>query len=295
MWFIFAFISQALWSFNNVVDKYILTNKLRDPSSYNILTMLFDIVPISLYLLILPVNFSPALILGVFAGLLTVVALQLFNEGIMKEEASRMVSLVYTSPIFVVFMSVIFLNEVVTFNNYLGIGLVVIGAILISTKNSGHKLVLSKIVVIALLSAFVFALSTILSDSGLGYMTYWQFWFWACFGSFIGALIMLIHPVLRKKFKRSMESIRLKTLGLAFLTCIVFYIAQLSFFFAISMGPVSLVASVLSLEPLVTLVFATLVTIYNPKLVREIINKNEFSKKLVAIVLSLVGVYLITA
>jgi drug/metabolite transporter (DMT)-like permease len=70
-------------------------------------------------------------------------------------------------------------------------------------------------------------------------------------------------------------------------------LAIILFFYAASLGPITLVSTTSLISPLFTLFFAILITKYLPKALKEEIDRKTVALKLVAIVLILLGTYLI--
>ena len=93
-WFFLALIAAVFWALDNVIDKYILTKKLKDAYSYDILTNLNDIFPAIIIFLLVPVVFHPIFSwVAIAFGAITVLALLYYNKAMMKEEMSRISAL----------------------------------------------------------------------------------------------------------------------------------------------------------------------------------------------------------
>lgn len=56
IWLFFAILAPILYAINNIFDKFILTKVLKNPFSYNILTMLYDLIPLAVLLLFVPIS-----------------------------------------------------------------------------------------------------------------------------------------------------------------------------------------------------------------------------------------------
>lgn len=49
-WLFFALLAPIMYAINNIFDKFILTKVLKNAYSYNILTMMYDLIPLALLL-----------------------------------------------------------------------------------------------------------------------------------------------------------------------------------------------------------------------------------------------------
>jgi len=95
------------------------------------------------------------LLFPIFAGIFLGLELWLFYFVLEKEDASYLCGLIYRYPLIFALLSFLFLGEVIPFNGYVGMGLVVCGAVLTSTRlrkisfNAKIWMVLGLIIVIA--------------------------------------------------------------------------------------------------------------------------------------------------
>jgi hypothetical protein len=77
------------------------------------------------------------------------------------------------------------------------------------------------------------------------------------------------------------------------LNALIYLVAVLSFFYAISIGMISLVYAVVSTQPFFIFIYMLLMTKLAPKIVKEEIDKSTIILKLVAIFLIFFGSWLI--
>jgi len=137
MWAIFSILAALTWAVVNTVDKYILTKWIRTPLVPVIIVGLIGLMTsVVIYFVygftfLSGFNIFLALVAGIFSILMTVFYFKALKIG----EVSRIVPLFYLSPLFILIFAGIFLGEVFTPLNYLGIFLLVFGGILISSTN----------------------------------------------------------------------------------------------------------------------------------------------------------------
>jgi uncharacterized membrane protein len=292
-WFVFALLAPMAFAIANIFDKYILTKKIKDPFSYNIITMMLSIIPLVFLLFLLNLTFDFSSVLAILYGVAFAFLYVVYNKALMKEEASRIISLMYTFPIFVVILSSLFLNEYLNVQKYLGIILLVASAFLVSYKKMGKKFTVSITVALILFYAFGSASLKVLTKYALYSIDYWSFFYWSLVGDLIGALLLLLSFRIRKNFIRHMLEIDKKTFLIVLIADVAVWIGYLFLFIATSLGQVSLVTALMSIQPLIVFIFTIILTVRKPKILKEEINKTSLLLKSMAVILILVGSYLI--
>jgi len=296
-WVLVALIAPVMWGINNILDKFILTKKLRDPNTFNILTMICDLIPLVLIFSFFQISpMSVAAVLSFIGGLLIVPTMLLYNKAMMFEEASRVGSLANIYPIFVSIIAFFVLGESLGFLKYVGIFSTTAGAILISYKKSkNNKKIISFALFLLLIYSFLWGTVSIISKYVLGFIDYWSLYFWSLAGSFVGGVLMLTVPKIGKKFVSDVRKTGRKTLFYIFLTSSVFYIGDLAVVVATSMTSVSLVSAVTATHPLFALLFASLVSFFSPRILKEELGRVTVGLKIVAVCLIFIGIILVTA
>lgn len=292
-WFLFALAAAMLWALDNILDKHLLTGGRLNAYSYNILTNLNDILPAILIPFFLPVRLDPVFSwVAILFGALTVWSLLYYNKAMMKEEASRISSFEWTSPIFVVILSYIIFGEVLSFWAYVGILSIVAGAFIISHKKRG-KIIISPVLGIMVLFSFLFAVGDIVSDFSLNYMDFWSFFFWASIGSVFSSMLMLGFPKIRAGFLADVKNLKIKIFLMVLSVSVIYYIAEIFFYAALSLGPVSLVVAVVAVQPMFTFIYALLLSFYKPEFLKEQIDGFNIVTKLLGILTIMCGASLI--
>ena len=127
-WVLFALLSAFLFAVANVVDKYILTKWVKNPA---IPVIVLSFVGLVVSLFVFLVHHSSLLsvfntILALIAGVLFVAAVVLYFKAVSIEEISRVVPLVYLSPLFILILGAILLGELFTPWKYFGIVLLAV-------------------------------------------------------------------------------------------------------------------------------------------------------------------------
>jgi drug/metabolite transporter (DMT)-like permease len=115
------------------------------------------------------------------------------------------------------------------------------------------------------------------------------------FGRFVGVIPgFAINSARRKCFSEIAKLERNFGFALA-VGSISWTVAIILFFYAASLGPITLVSTIGIISPLFTLVFATLLSKYFPEVLEEEIDRKTLALKLFAVLLIFIGTYLIMA
>ncbi len=139
-WALLAIAGAALWATSNVLDKIILSKWIKDPR-INILALgVVSMVVGAGALLTGSATFGPTtlFVLNLAAGTIYVGAAWVYYRAVIIEEISRVVPLFYISPVIVGLLSAVFFHEQLGSYAYLGVLLLVAGAILVVCRPPGN-------------------------------------------------------------------------------------------------------------------------------------------------------------
>jgi uncharacterized membrane protein len=292
-WFVFALLSAVMFSCCNIVDKFVLTKKIRNPFSYNILSVALSILPVLLLVFYLKLSFDSSAIIAVLYGFAYVFLFIIYNKAMIEEEASRVVSIIRISPIFVLILSFVFLSEVLNYQKYLGIIFLVSSAVLVSYRGSKKKFHISKGIALILLYSFGGACLGIILKYTLGYTDYWAFFFWNLIGNMIGCFALILPATIRKNLIENVSKIDIKTWLIVLSSDVFLWSGYLLYFLATSIGRVSLVSAAGAIQPMIVFILTLILTIHRPKILKEEIGKMSLTFKTLAVIFIIIGSYLI--
>jgi len=291
-WFILAVLGVFTWALTNIVDKHFLSIKKIDPYAIVFLMGIFGMFVSPVIWLLKPIAFDLFWVL--IAMLITVprvIALLYYSKSVKSGEVSRAIAIMQSSPIFVAILAFVFLGESLTVFNYLGILVVIIGGVLLTIR--GFKdLSIRRTTKYGLGCAILYAIFSVAIKYMTGVFDFWSLFFWTSFGFLFSSFLMLLKKSgrdgvkkfwgLRKRYKVVYAfNETLGAIGTFFLVA------------AMAAGPASLVAGVGATQPLFVLFFATLVTLFFPKLIKEDLAKKNIGMKLIGILLIIIGTVLI--
>jgi drug/metabolite transporter (DMT)-like permease len=295
-WLIFSIIASIFWGLGVVIDKYLLTKHMQDPFSYQLLYMITE-VPILLLLLFTPISQDfPWFALGIVGGLGTYLGLMLYFKAMAIEEASRVISLIYISPIFVLILASVFLQETLSLPMYFGVIFLVLGAISVSyRKVKGRSSITSPALGLLLASSVVWAGYEVLTKYVLGFIEYPSYLFWNFIGTLLIGFLLFCFPKIRCNFLNDIKKVGRTILFWRILNTSMGLIAIIFYYIAISRGFVSLVAAISSMEPFFVFIFTLLLSLFVPRILKEDIGKGAITTKALAIILIIVGTGLIAS
>lgn len=287
LWLYFSLLAALLYGISVVIAKYAITDELKDPIVGVVVARLTHSIPLVFLLLLFPLTtaFLPA-VAGFTAGALYSFASYFWYRAMKEGEASRLTPLINSSPIVVLIISILFLGEIFTPLRYVGIALIIAGAILLSFKK-GMSFKKSLVIAMALLSMIFYALRNVsieLSTLGADFLSILP---WIGIGGITISLIFLgfHHPHLRKKSWKGVEHIILAE---------AFSLGGLILFtYAASIGFISLVSAVSSLEIFFVFIIAAILSRHRPHILREEMGESALLLKGISIALIFLGLVLI--
>jgi len=292
-WYIYALLAPAFWALNNVFIKFLITNKFKNYFSLIFTVISIDAVFATAILVSGAASYSfPHSLFAFAVGLLPLTAFWFYSKALITEEVSRIVTLFQLIPVFVVFLSVIFLNEILGIQRYLGISIIVIASILISHKKAGKKS-FSGALKFMVPFGIIIAAYTITEKILLGYLDYWSMFFWNVLGTFCGALVLLVLPKPRTEIVKTMSAIGKRAVFTTFVGEGLYVIGTICSLIALSLIDASLASSLFGLQPFFVFFYTIVLSVFLPKIIKEKINKETLLLKASAIALMFTGTWLI--
>lgn len=290
-WYIFALLAPAFWALNNVFIKFLMTNKFKSYFPL-IFTIIFcDMIFAGVVLVFGSVTYSfPNSLLAMVAGLMPLIAFWFYSKALITEEISRIVTLFQIIPIFVVILSVVFLNEILEIQRYLGISLIVIASGLISYKKGNKPF--SGIIKFMIPFGILIAAYTITDKILLNYLDYWTVFFWNILGTFVGALFMMTMPKSRNEIAKTVSMVGRKTLLTTFIGESLYVVGTICSLVALSLTEASLASPLFGLQPFYVFFYTIIISHLLPQILKEEISGKIILLKASAVTLMFVGTWL---
>ena len=290
-WFIFSISSAALWAISSVIDKAIVPRHIKTPIVPLFIVGLFNLISAFIVTLSIPYTAISMdnLILSILSGLLWGIVPFVYFTSILTQEVSRIISLFSISPLLVLIFSTAILNEVLAYEKYLGIFIIVAGSLLITLKsNGGNKFSINTKLLLVLVATFLISASQVLSKFVLKEVPYWNFYVWLALGTFLSTFLITL-----TKFNslKTVAHIGNKYLGLLIVSRILGVLGLISFITALSFGFASLVSAAFSVQSLFIIVFAFILSLFDHHI--EKLKGSQGLLKFIAIILVIFGVFII--
>lgn len=289
-WVVLALVSALMFAIVNILDKFVLSNEEKDPLvavviSGLVATIFFSFISIFLG----KTSFEPKfIVLGLLSGILYSLGNVVYYHAMSKVQVSKFVPLLTIRPLFVLVIAVLFLGEVASFINYIGIFLMVLGVFFTAGRKNLKEFKLQSVLFLAVASAFIFAIRDIAIKYVSLLIDLSSFLIWVGLGSGLIALLVFVvhHPIIRKKIEE--EGIKHLTLINAMGVLGIFF-----FFLALSNGPVTLVVALVQIKPLFVLFLTSILSVYDPKKLHETMNRSSLFQKLISVAFMVTGAILI--
>jgi len=254
-----------------------------------------DVIFAVIVCLVNPVSFIfPYVLFAMAVGLMPLLAFWFYSKALMVEEISRITPLFQFIPIFVVLLSVIFLNEILSVQRYFGVAIILIAAVLISYRNSKSGKSLSSALKFMIPFSLVLSVHSILEKLLLTHIDYWSVFFWNLLGAFCGILFLLSFSKPRREFTETVHTVGKSAFFVVLVGEAVYFLGTICWLIAASMGYVSLVSAFAGLQHFFVFIYVLLSSLFVPKLLKEEMTRGVIALKISAIALMFAGTWLVT-
>jgi len=277
---------------SNIIDNYVLHVRLDDPVSYDILTTWLTIPVAVAVFLVWKVSFAfNAWFVGTAVGFAFAFLFILYNFAMMKEQGTNVVALIYTSPLFVAVLALVFLGEQLTLTNYLGILILILSAFLVLYRKLDAKNIALGVI---LVYAFFSAAARVASKSALENVDIWSYFFWFLVGGILGTLILAaIRP---RRLAAAWRRVDARLLLLFIATTSLGELGFVLLYSAISIGSVVLASGLSAIQPTLVLVYSAILVRVRPGVIpaERASGRWAGARKIAAVVLIILGVLALT-
>jgi len=275
-----------------LVDNHVLHARLSDPVAYDIVTA-WSTVPIAVGIFLdWRVSFAfDAWFVGTAVGFAFAFLFILYNIAMMREQGTNVVSVIYTSPLFIAILALAFLGEKLTVTNYVGILLLVSSAFLVLYRRIDAKNIALGIILVYALASSV---SRVVTKSALQDVDVWSYFFWFLVGGVMGTTIL---AVLRpKSVSFALRKLDARLLLLVIATTVFSTIGLVFLYSAFSLGSVALASGLSAIQPTVVFVYSTVLLRIRPGAIpaERITGRWADARKVGAVLLIVLGAMALT-
>lgn len=301
-WFLIALVAPALWSITNHIDKYLLSKYIKGstPGALILFSAAFGLFALPVILIFDQNIFQIGLlniILLIIAGILTLLALIPYFQALNQDEASIVIPIFQTIPIFGFIYAFFVLGEILSSKQILASILIITGAIAISLnlENKMPKLKRSILLNMLISSAILAGVDLLFKFVAIS-EGFWVSMFWYFLGLVIFAVFTLIFiRSYRIQFLEILRRNRIPVIGLNSLNETLNFVARGSFGYASLLAPLALVQVVNGFQPFFVFLYGVLLTIFMPNFGTESLIKKHLFQKLIAIGVIFLGTYILNS
>jgi len=288
LWVVLVIISAFIYSIVNIIDKAVISNEVKDPIIATFVYAAATFVMFGAIGFFVDVSLSFNSFMLIFlTGIIVSIGVFLYYYLLKKGEVSTLIPFFSIFPVFVVIMAYLFLGEELSLIKYVGMGILVFGAFMISLNDHKLKFGFNRFFILSIVTVFIAALVIVLIKYLTFELSVLKMLFWLGMGNGVIAFLLIIfhHPHLRKKGRKGVKHLAVSN--------ILTVVGDLFALFAISLGSVSLVSALGRVKLLFVFFEASFLSVFYPKMLKEKITKSIFAKKLFAIIIIIVGAALV--
>lgn len=294
-WLIIALTSYFFLAAVNLADKYILGDRISNPKIYTFyvgIAGIFLLILLPFGVLTMP---SPAgFFLAIFAGAFDLLGIFILFIGLKKFEASRIIPAIGALlPIFTFTFVLIQNNKAITPSEIAVFILLTLGASLITWERK--KVISFQSLKIAFLAAFLFAAYFITAKFVYLSQPFVSGFFWTRIGALLAAVCFLFFKDVRKDIFGVPQIAQKNNWIVVLPTQIVGGLAVVLQNWAVALAPLTYLGIVNALEGtkyVFLIIFAALISIRFPKILKEEVSRDVIFQKIIAILF--IGAGLVT-
>lgn len=293
-WVTLSIIAPLIWSVSNIIDKVALDRWIRHPI-VNVFAN--NVIGVVLSIILLAIGFveqtsSSVWLLNVVAGVLYIVAISCYFKAAQQEEISRVVPLWYLTPLAVGLLSILLLKERLGTEGYLGVLLLVVGAILVAT-HSLRQIRINGAFWLMIVAVAVMAFNTVIVDYTLDQTDVWTVLYQTRWGALLAQLPLIGLTVKEVRWVSNTHGTR--PLLLVTVSESLTQVGNILITFALAVGVATFVNALASVHPLFVLLETVLLSLFWPTILHEKLTSITVIQKFVGILALVWGALLITS
>ncbi len=300
-WFFIALIGPLLYATTNHIDKILLEKYFKHGGVGTILILSSFVAILALPFIffadpsVLDVDGIKILALAV-VGILNVLVLWFYLQAIKEEEASIVIVFYQLVPVFGYILGYFILGEILTQIQLISMAIIILGTSVISFEvDSENKFKLRKKTVLPMLAACLcWALEAVIFKSVAIQENVWRSLFWEDLSLvLVGIILFLFIRSYRTNFISAIKGNSKVVLSLGILNEFLYILGNIVFAVAYMLAPVALVLLTDSFQSIFALLIGIFLTMFFPKISVEKIQAKHIWQKVIAILITGIGTYLL--
>jgi len=301
MWLLYAFSGPVMWAISTHIDKFLVDKYFRDSDTavLMVFTALLGVIALPVIWFFDPKVFGLSLtatIVMTLSGILYMGAMLFYLRAIQSEEASVVAPLFQANTLFTFVLGVVILHELPRWQQLLGAGLVIAGALGLSLDKKLHlRSFKPRLVLLMLAATFAVALSSVVFKFFAVQDEFWSTTFWTFVGEGLFGAAILALPQYRRQFMTLFRRNPGAVIGVNAANELINLGGGLGVRYASLLAPVALVSAISATTTFFVFLFAILLTVFFPKIGREELSARNVVQKALGGLLIMAGVVLIQA
>lgn len=300
-WFFITLIAPLIYAATNHIDKILLEKYFKESGVGTLIlfSSLLSIIAIPIIYFsdpnVLNVSLNNVMILG-FIGLLNVLVIWFYLLALQDEEASIAIVFYQLVPVIGLVLGYYILGEVISKIQFIAMAIVILGTSIIAFEidaENNFKLK-GQTAVYMTLASFFWALESVIFKAVALEENVWRSLFWEHVALVVvGIIIFIFVRKYRENFLKALRKNSAPILSLNVANEGLYMTGNILFAFAYMWAPIALVLLANSFQPIFVLAIGIFLTIFFPKISVEKIQAVNLWQKLIAIVITGIGTYLL--
>lgn len=302
-WILIALLAPLLLAISTFIDKFLVSKYFKGGQGALILYSCFIGLPIFILILIFDnsvLSIKPlAAILIILNSFLYISYLFPYFSALKRADASSVIPIFQTIPVFSYFLALVFLGETLKFWQIMASLLIIGGSIGISLigRGSGKSVGLkNKIFYLMILASLFISLNMVFFKFFALEFDFWKTSFWQYVGIFLfGILLLIFKKSYRRDFINSIIKNKIKIVYLNAINEGINIAALIIVTFASLLAPLALVSVLNGLTPVFVFLIGLFLTLVFPHIIKENVEKKTLLLKIVFIIIIFIGGYLLNS
>ena len=296
MWEFFALSTAFAWAIVTILDKVLLERYILSRNTYLILHGMIGLIPVMGMLLVgRDLRYDPLsmLALALLSGILESIFVFFYYKALQIADASVVAIFLQGVPVITMVISLVFFHENFSLLTYFGIVIIIVGTVLATLAGSpGRHRVEWKAIWAVLPALFAISISYSLQSYTLRIINVDTLFATARIGQWLVGLMLLSVPVVRNEFigitTKLNRTLLLTTISIGLLNLLGVYLLNEAY----SLGPLALVTTLASVQPILVLLIVSAVNSIRPQTIPDEGSQKFFLPRAIATALVIVGVFL---
>jgi len=301
IWFFIALIGPFLYALTNHIDKILLEKYFKEGGVGTLIlfSSLLSFLALPLLFLadseVLNVSDTNIFFLAI-VGILNVLVLWCYLLALKNEEASITVVFYQLVPVFGGILGYFVLDEILTQMQLIAMAMIIFGTTIISFEiDAENKFKLRRKTILPMLAAsFFWALESVIFKVVALEENLWRSLFWEHLVlMLVGVVIFIFIKSYRDNFLAAIKNNSKAILSLNITNEVIYMLGNIATAFAYLLAPIGLVLLTESFQPIFVLAIGIFLTVFFPKITAEKIHAKHLWPKVIAILITGIGTYLL--